>query len=242
MSSLAGKTAIVTGAARGIGAAIAHGFAAEGVRVAAFDLNPPAPTSGGLSARVDVSDEAVVNEEAAKVFETFGRLDILVNCAAADGIRGAVTEMSLEGWNLAIAVNLTGAFLMSRAAIPLMASSGGGSIINVASQLGSVAVPANPAYCASKGGLIQLSRAMALDHADDGIRVNALSPGAVLTERLIGVYGSEAGVRDALTGKYPLGRIGMPEDLVGAAVFLGSDASRFMTGADLVVDGGYSAQ
>ena len=242
MTSLAGKTAIVTGAARGIGAAIAEGFAAEGARVAAFDLNPPDPPSGGLSARVDGSDEEGVNEEVANVFEAFGRLDILVNCAAADGIRGTVTEMALEGWNLAIAVNLTGAFLMSRATIPLMASSGGGSIINVASQLGSVAVPANPAYCASKGGLIQLTRAMALDHANEGIRVNALSPGAVLTERLIGVYGSEAGVRDALTGKYPLGRIGMPEDLVGAAVFLGSDASSFMTGADLIVDGGYSAQ
>jgi NAD(P)-dependent dehydrogenase (short-subunit alcohol dehydrogenase family) len=242
MTSLVGKTAIVTGAARGIGAAIAEGFAAEGVRVASFDLNPPPPQSDGLSVRVDISDETVVNDEVANAFETFGQLDILVNCAAADGIRGSVTEMSLEQWNHAIAVNLTGAFLMSRAAIPLMASSGGGSIINVASQLGSVAVPANPAYCASKGGLIQLTRAMALDHAKEAIRVNALSPGAVMTERLIGVYGSEPRVRDALTGKYPIGRIGMPQDLVGAAVFLGSDASRFMTGADLVVDGGYSAQ
>lgn len=131
---------------------------------------------------------------------------------------------------------------MSRAAIPFLASSGGGSIINIASQLGSVAVPENPAYCASKGGLIQLTRAMALDHADVGIRTNALSPGAVLTERLVSAYGSEEAVRDALTGKYPLGRIAMPDDLVGAAVFLASDDSRFMTGADLVVDGGYSAQ
>ena len=242
MTSLAGKTAIVTGAARGIGAEITRGLAAEGVRVASFDLNPPAPPTDGLSARVDVSDATGVNEEVVNAFETFGRLDILVNCAAADGIRGTVTEMSLEGWNLAIAVNLTSAFLMSRAAIPLMASSGGGSIINVASQLGSVAVPANPAYCASKGGLIQLTRAMALDHANEAIRVNALSPGAVLTERLIGIYGSESRVRDALTAKYPIGRIGMPQDLVGAAVFLASDASSFMTGADLVVDGGYSAQ
>lgn len=242
MTSLVGKTAIVTGAARGIGAAIAEGFAAEGVRVASFDLNPPPPQSDGISVRVDVSNETVVNDEVANAFETYGQLDILVNCAAADGIHGSVTEMSLEEWNHAIAVNLTGAFLMSRAAIPLMASYGGGSIINVASQLGSVAVPANPAYCASKGGLIQLTRAMALDHAKEAIRVNALSPGAVMTERLIGVYGSEQRVRHALTGKYPIGRIGMPQDLVGAAVFLGSEASRFMTGADLVVDGGYSAQ
>lgn len=242
MTRLDGKTAIVTGAARGIGAAIAARFASEGVRVAAFDLNPPDPPQGGLSRRVDVADEADVANAVAEAVSEFGRLDILVNCAAADGIRGPVTEMSLAGWNLALSVNLTGAFLMARAAIPVMTSGGGGAIINVASQLGSVAVPGNPVYCASKGGLIQLTRAMALDHGKDGIRVNALSPGAVLTERLIGAYGSEEAVRAALTPKYPLGRIGMPDDLVGAAVFLASDESRFMTGADLVVDGGYSAQ
>ncbi|MDJ1018071.1 MAG: SDR family oxidoreductase [Paracoccaceae bacterium] len=242
MTSLAGKTAIVTGGARGIGAAIVERFVSEGMRVAAFDLNPPAPPTNGLSRRVDVADEKQVTDAVAETVDIFGRIDVLVNCAAADGIRGAVTEMTLDGWNLVMAANLTGAFLMSRAAIPAMASGEGGAIINVASQLGSVAVPANPAYCASKGGLIQLTRAMALDHAAEGIRVNALSPGAVLTERLVGVYGSESAVRDALTGKYPLGRIGMPDDLVGAAVFLASDESRFMTGADLVVDGGYSAQ
>lgn len=242
MSALTGKAAIVTGAARGIGAAIATRFAAEGARVAAFDLNPPEPLNGGLSARVDVADETSVERSVGEAVAAFGRLDIVVNCAAADGIRGPVTEMTLADWNRALAVNLTGAFLLSRAAIPHMERTEGGSIIHVASQLGSVAVPGNPVYCASKGGLIQLTRAMALDHAEAGIRVNALSPGAVLTERLIGVYGSEDAVRDALTAKYPLGRIGMPDDLAGAAVFLASDDARFMTGADLVVDGGYSAQ
>lgn len=242
MSTLVGKIAIVTGAARGIGAAIAARFAAEGAHVAAFDLNLPDPSQNGLSARVDVANEASVNRAVDEAVTAFGQIDILVNCAAADGIRGSVTEMTPADWSRALAVNLTGAFLMSRAVIPHMERSDGGSIIHIASQLGSVAVPANPVYCASKGGLIQLARAMALDHAQSGIRVNALSPGAVLTERLIGVYGSEDAVRDALTAKYPLGRIGMPEDLTGAAVFLACDESRFMTGADLVVDGGYSAQ
>ena len=242
MSALTRKAAIITGAARGIGAAIAARFATEGAHVATFDLNPPEPPKEGVSIRVDVADETSVERSVGEAVTAFGRLDIIVNCAAADGIRGPVTDMTLADWNRALAVNLTGAFLMSRAAIPHMESSDGGSIINVASQLGSVAVPGNPVYCASKGGLIQLTRAMALDHADAGIRVNALSPGAVLTERLIGVYGSESAVRDALTPKYPLGRIGMPDDLAGAAVFLASDDARFMTGADLVVDGGYSAQ
>jgi NAD(P)-dependent dehydrogenase (short-subunit alcohol dehydrogenase family) len=242
MAALDGKTAIVTGATRGIGAAIAERFAAEGAKVASFDLYPPPPQNGGLSMEVDVADENSVNEAVAEVMTAFGHIDILVNNAAADGIRGPVTEMSLHDWNRALAVNLTGAFLLCRAVIPHMAKSASGSVVNVASQLGSVAVPENPVYCASKGGLIQLTRAMALDHASDGVRVNALSPGAVLTERLIGVYGSEAAVRDALTSKYPLGRIGTPDDIAGAAVFLASGDSRFMTGADLVLDGGYSAQ
>ncbi len=242
MAALTGKAAIVTGAARGIGAAIAARFAAEGARVAIFDLNPPRPPEDGLSARVDVADETSVGKHVDRAAAAFGRLDLLVNCAAADGMRGPVTEMTAADWNRALAVNLTGAFLTCRAAIPHMAKSGGGSIINVASQLGSVAAPGNPAYCASKGGLIQLTRAMALDHAEAGIRVNALSPGAVLTGRLAGAYGSEEAARAALTPRYPLGRIGMPDDLAGAAVFLASAESRFMTGADLVVDGGYSAQ
>lgn len=242
MCALTGKAAIVTGAARGIGAAIAARFSDEGARVACLDLNPPEPPINGISVKTDVADEASVGDAVEKTAEAFGRIDILVNCAAADGIRGPVTEMTLDDWNRALSVNLTGAFLTSRTVIPRMAAQDGGSIIHVASQLGSVAVPANPVYCASKGALIQLARAMALDHAEVGIRVNSLSPGAVLTERLIGVYGSEDAVRTALTAKYPLGRIGMPDDLTGAAVFLASDESRFMTGADLVVDGGYSAQ
>ena len=163
------------------------------------------------------------------------------NPNAADGIRGPVTGLSLDGRNRALAVNLTGAFLPCRAVIPHMAKTGGRAIVNLASQLGSVALPDNPVCRATKGGLIRLTRAMTLDHAGDGVRVNAPSPGAVLTERLIGAYGSEAAVREKLTAKYPLGRIGMPDDLAGAAVFPASDDARFMTG-DLVVDGGYSAQ
>ena len=242
MQALNGKTAIVTGAGRGMGAAIAGRFTAEGAKVAIFDLNPPPAKGAGVAMKLDVADEERVRQAIAEVATVFGQIDIVVNCAAADGIRGRVIEMSLADWNRALAVNLTGAFLLCRAVIPHMAKSGGGSIINIASQLGSVAVPNKPVYCASKGGLIQLTRAMALDHAKGGVRVNTLSPGAVLTERLVGAYGSEKAVGEALNHKYPLGRIGMLDDLTGAAIFLASDEARFMTGADLIVDGGYSIQ
>jgi NAD(P)-dependent dehydrogenase (short-subunit alcohol dehydrogenase family) len=150
--------------------------------------------------------------------------------------------MALADWQRALDVNLTGAFLMSRTVLAAMRRTGGGAIINITSQLGSVAVPNSSAYCASKGGLLQLTRAIALDHAADNVRVNSLSPGAVMTDRLTALYGSREAVNAALAPKHPIGRIGLPRDIAGAAVFLASDDAGFMTGADLIVDGGYTAQ
>ncbi|WP_245584732.1 SDR family NAD(P)-dependent oxidoreductase [Salipiger mucosus] len=227
----------MTGAARGIGRAIAERFEAEGARVARLDRSAEA----GMLA-VDVTDERAVEDAIAQVHDRFGRIDVLVNNAAALSTNAPVADLTLKDWRASIDVNLTGVFLVSRAVLRLMRTQGAGVIVNVASQLGSVAVRNNAAYCASKGGVLQLTRAMALDHAGDGIRVNALSPGAVMTERLRAAYGSEEATSAALAPKHPIGRIGDVAEIAGAAVFLASDEAGFMTGSDMVVDGGYTAQ
>ena len=241
MGKLEGKTALVTGAGRGIGKAIADRFAQEGVRVARMDL-AHSTSDGDLILTVDVTDETAVQRAVSETQAAFGRIDILVNNAAADNSQTPVGDLTLDEWRRTIDVNLTGVFLLSRAVIRMMRKTGGGVIVNVASQLGSVAVRNKAAYCASKGGVLQLTRAMALDHADDNIRVNSLSPGAVMTERLTNLYGGEEAASDALVRFHPIGHIGLPSDVAGGAVFLASDDARFMTGSNLVIDGGYLAQ
>ena len=241
MGKLEGKTALVTGAGRGIGKAIADRFAQEGARVARMDL-AHSTSDGDLILTVDVSDETAVQRAVSETQAAFGRIDILVNNAAADNSQTPVGDLTLDEWRRTIDVNLTGVFLLSRAVIRMMRKTGGGVIVNVASQLGSVAVRNKAAYCASKGGVLQLTRAMALDHADDNIRVNSLSPGAVMTERLTNLYGGEEAASDALVRFHPIGHIGLPSDVAGGAVFLASDDARFMTGSNLVIDGGYLAQ
>ena len=241
MGKLEGKTALVTGAGRGIGKAIADRFAQEGARVARMDL-AHSTSDGDLNLTVDVSDETAVQRAVSETQAAFGRIDILVNNAAADNSQTPVGDLTLDEWRRTIDVNLTGVFLLSRAVIRMMRKTDGGVIVNVASQLGSVAVRNKAAYCASKGGVLQLTRAMALDHADDNIRVNSLSPGAVMTERLTNLYGGEEAASDALVRFHPIGHIGLPSDVAGGAVFLASDDARFMTGSNLVIDGGYLAQ
>jgi NAD(P)-dependent dehydrogenase (short-subunit alcohol dehydrogenase family) len=178
---------------------------------------------------------------AAAAKDAFGRLDILVSGAAPHDTGGAVTETTLADWERVVAVNLTGSFLLCRAALPLMIAGGGGSIILIASQLGRVGSAGRAAYCATKGALIQLAKVMAIDHAGENIRVNALSPGAVETARITRRYGSFEAARAAIGPKHVLGRLGQPPEIAAAAVFLASDASSFVTGSDLLVDGGYTA-
>ena len=154
---------------------------------------------------------------------------------------GTVLETSLADWERVLAVNLTGSFLLSRAALPRMIAGGGGSIIFISSQLGRVGSAGRAAYCATKGALIQLAKVMAIDHAAQNIRVNTLSPGAVETQRTLDRYGSFEAARERLGPKHLLGRLGHPWEIAAAAVFLASDGASFVTGSDLLVDGGYTA-
>jgi NAD(P)-dependent dehydrogenase (short-subunit alcohol dehydrogenase family) len=249
--SLAGKSAVVTGAGNGIGRAITLAFAQAEANVACVDIDAKAAEATAaaaarkgvtaLAVRCDVADEADVEAAAKAILQKFPAIHILVNGAAGYDPNGTVLDLSSSDWSRVFAVNVGGAFLMSRAILPAMIAAGGGSVIHIASQLGSVAAPRRAAYCATKGALIQLAKAMATDHAAQKIRVNTLSPGAVETERLVKRFGDMETARRTAGPKHLLQRLGQPEEIARAAVFLASDASSFMTGADLLVDGGYNA-
>ena len=246
--SLARKSAVVTGAGNGIGRAIALSFAEAGANVACVDLDKAAADataakigSAAFAVACDVSSESEVEAAAKSILARFPALHILVNGAAGNDPNGTVLELGLADWNKVFAVNVGGAFLMSRAILPAMIRAGGGSIIHIASQLGSVAGPRRAVYCATKGALIQLAKAMATDHAAQNVRVNTLSPGAVETDRLVKRFGDMETARRTAAPKHLLQRLGQVDEIAQAAVFLASDASSFMTGADLLVDGGYSA-
>jgi NAD(P)-dependent dehydrogenase (short-subunit alcohol dehydrogenase family) len=248
---LAGKAALVSGAAGGIGRAIATAFAEAGAAVLCCDIDHRGAQEtaslieerGGraVTRQCDVAVEGDTHAAVKAAVDVFDRLDILVSGAATHDSGGTVSETSLAEWQRVVAVNLTGSFLLCRAALPSMIASGGGSVILIASQLGRVGSPGRAAYCATKGALIQLAKVMAIDHAAQNIRVNAISPGAVETERLIRRYGSFEAARAALASKHLPGRLGQPSEIAAAAVFLASDEASFVTGADLLVDGGYTA-
>ncbi|HZT50392.1 MAG TPA: SDR family oxidoreductase, partial [Stellaceae bacterium] len=190
--------------------------------------------------RCDVArtDEVRAAVEAAAA--GFGKLDTLVCVAATDDPLGNAVELDEADWNRALAVNVTGVFLACKHAIPRIIAAGGGSVVIVASQLGQVVTPRRPAYVTSKAALIQLARALAVDHAKDRVRVNTVSPGAIETDRLLRRYGTMDAVRAALAPLHPIGRLGRPEEIANGALFLASDEASFMTGADLVIDGGYT--
>jgi NAD(P)-dependent dehydrogenase (short-subunit alcohol dehydrogenase family) len=249
--TLEDKTAIVVGAANGIGRATALAFAAAGARVACADIEEPGARTtaaeiektGGqaLPVRLDVTEGTSCRAAVAATVERFGGLDVLLYGAADSDKAATVLEMEEAAWDRVIRINLTGAFLMVKAAIPAMIARGGGSVILIASQLGRVASPARPAYCATKGALIQLAKVLAADHAAQGVRANTLSPGAIETRRMLRRYKDMDEARKAMGPKHLLNRLGRPEEIARAAVYLASDASAFMTGSDLLIDGGYTA-
>lgn len=248
MKKLDGFGAILTGSGSGIGRAMAATFVKEGATVACLDVNSDwaarsAREAGGGSIGIacDVTDPAAVEKAIAEAVAKLPPVKVLVNGAATRDRTATIVEVTPEEWNRTIAVNLTSAFLVSRQVIPHMAKAGGGSIIHIASQLSKVGSPGRPMYCTTKGALLQLTKVMAVDHAAEKIRVNALCPGAVETERLEERFGSLAETRAALVPKHPIGRLGTAAEIAEAALFLASDASSFMTGAELLVDGGYTA-
>jgi NAD(P)-dependent dehydrogenase (short-subunit alcohol dehydrogenase family) len=245
---LDGEVAVVTGGASGIGLAVARGFAAVGARVALFDreaAREAAATIGKTAEahRVDVADEAQVAAALERVAERHGRLDVLFNNAGI-ALRRATVELALEDWDKVIAVNLTGVFLCAKHAARWMLRFGrGGRIVNTASIMGfsGGGLYPNISYQASKGAVVNMTRALAVEWAKDGIRVNAIAPTWVrtpLTEAL--TQSPELLARIAAVT--PMGRMGEPEEMVGAALFLASRASALVTGHVLAVDGGFLAQ
>ena len=250
---LSGKNAIVTGAGSGIGRAVALGFAREGAGVVAADVAPDRAretvqmieAAGGqaLAVQVDVSNKASVEALLVAAVERFGRIDVLFNNAGVSS-RAPFLEMAEEEWDRVLGVNLKGQFLVGQAVARHMVDhGGGGSIINTSSQLAEGAAnPRSAHYLASKGGSRMLTRGMAVDLAPHNIRVNALAPGVTISNLTRQRLADDAEWRRVALERIPMGRFGEPDDQVGACIFMASDESRYMTGATLVVDGGYTAR
>jgi NAD(P)-dependent dehydrogenase (short-subunit alcohol dehydrogenase family) len=243
------KVAMVTGGGSGIGAAIARRFAEEGATVVVGDVDEKAASQvaagiekdGGtaVAIRQDVGDPASVEKSVELAVEKFGRLDVAVNNAGITGDLKPTADYSLEGWDKVIAVNLSGVFYGMKHQIPAMLSSGGGSIVNIASILGSVAARDSAGYNAAKHGVVGLTKTAALEYSKDGVRVNAIGPGYIETP-LLKALDSE--VYDGLVDLHPIGRLGKAEEVAELALWLASDKASFVSGSYHVVDGGYTAQ
>ena len=253
MTRLAGKVALITGGGTGIGRAIAVAFAREGASVAVAgrrlekvkEVASAIEKQGGsaLALQCDVSRAQDAERAISETAKKFGKLDVLVNNAGTLSV-STVDTITEEDWDRVISVNLKGPFLTSRAALKEFRKNGGGTIVNIGSVLGLVAMKDRAAYCASKGGVTMLTKAMALDHAHENVRVNCICPSIVETELVKGLFDdSEQGKRlkQSRMGTIPLGRFGKPADVADLAVFLASDESSWLTGTAIPLDGGLTA-
>jgi len=249
MARLQGKVAIVTGAAGGIGGAVCRNFAREGAAVVCVDIDADSLEQmvesvralGGqvVALAADVAEEATARAAVTGAVDEFGRLDVLVSNAVCDLPLGPLTGISLADWRRSMSVNLDSAFLLAKHAIPVMVNSGGGSVILVPSELARVAKPGRTWYCAQKAALVNLAKAMAVDHAHQGIRVNSLSPGPTETGRFVRKFDTLESAQ--ASSETLFNRLANPDEIAAGAVFLASDESSFVTGTDLLIDGGRTA-
>jgi NAD(P)-dependent dehydrogenase (short-subunit alcohol dehydrogenase family) len=246
------KVCLITGGGSGIGRATSLMFADEGAHLVVADKRNAqaiAAECAGKSAQAiaveaDVARADDVQRMIEATVERFHRLDVLVNNAGY-GIPGSVVETDEESWDSLMAVNVRGVFLCCKYAIPVMKRSGGGAIVNTASVVAAVGIANRAAYCASKGAVAALTRAIAIDHVGDGIRCNAIAPGTIDTPYFVEILKRSAdpnATREALAARQLLGRFGTPEEIAAGIVFLASDESRFATGTILTLDGGMTAQ
>jgi NAD(P)-dependent dehydrogenase (short-subunit alcohol dehydrogenase family) len=254
MKRFANKKVFISGGATGIGEVAALLFAQQGAIVTIFDRDiengekclQKVLDGGGRG--IFISGNLIYPEEIEKAIDqslkTYGGIDILINNAGVESPY-SVHEMPIEEWDRVMAVNLRGMYLMAKAVIPIMKKSGGGAIINTASISGLLGWPISAAYCASKGGVIQLTKQMAVDYAQDNIRVNCIAPGTTLTPLIERIFQQESEPEKAkqqISQMHPLGRFAQPEEIAQAILFLASEDASFITGAVLPVDGGYTAK
>lgn len=240
---LSGKVAVVTGAARGIGLETVNLLKARGARIVASDLNPDVRNLAGDEIATfcgDVAEEATAAKTIALAIARFGAIDILVNNAGRT-MNKALIDMSVSDWDSIMAVNARGNFLHSREAVKAMIAQGGGVIVNVASIVSSVGMKDTAVYSASKGAIAQLTKVIAVEYGDRGIRANAVAPGVVETDILEGIVDDSRATLASYGGVHPIGRVAQPIDIAEVIAFLASPASAFMTGALVMVDGGYTA-